>query len=233
MKKKNLMTLLGIALVVAIISTGLFYGLFVSKLQSGAGSGKTLVVAAKPLEAGRVIAAADLKAIPWPAAQLPAGAFEAVNQVAGKTLADGVAEAEPVLASQLVSTEGDGRAAGVPAGMRAVSVHVSDSSGVVAMLRIGHKVDVQVLVNRTTQPVYSQLRTAVENLEVLAVNPKGEQNSQGFNLPVVTLLATPEQADVLALADSGARLRITLRNPLDTETRHPAPLSLNTVVRTQ
>jgi pilus assembly protein CpaB len=233
MKKKNLMTLLGIALVVAIIATGLFYGLFVSKLQSEAGSGKTLVVAAKPLEAGRVLTAADLKAIPWPAAELPGGAFERVNQVAGKTVADGIGEAEPVLASRLVSTEGAGRAAGVPAGLRAVSVHVSDSSGVVGMLRGGHKVDVQVLVNRTNSPANSQLRTALENLEVLAVDPKGEQNSQGFNLPVVTLLATPEQADVLALADSGARVRLTLRNPLDTETRHPEPLSLNNIVGAQ
>ena len=37
MKKNNLLKLLGIAFVVAIISTGIFYGLFVNKLSSSTG----------------------------------------------------------------------------------------------------------------------------------------------------------------------------------------------------
>jgi pilus assembly protein CpaB len=233
MKKKNLATLLGIALVVAIIATGVFYGLFVSKLKSNADSGRSVVVAARPLEAGAVLTPADLKTVPWPAGQLPAGAFEKREEVAGKTVFDAIGEAEPVLASRLVSEDGTGRAAGIPAGMRAVSVHVSDSSGVVALLRAGHRVDVQVLVNRTNLAVNSQVRTALENLEVLSVAAKVDQSSQGFTLPVVTLLAKPEEADVLALADSGARLRLTLRNPLDADTRDGAPLSLTNVMRGQ
>ena len=40
MKKNNLLKLLGIAFVVAIVSTGIFYGLFVNKLSSSTGSGK-------------------------------------------------------------------------------------------------------------------------------------------------------------------------------------------------
>jgi Flp pilus assembly protein CpaB len=76
----------------------------------------------------------------------------------------------------------------------------------------------------------AKLRTAIEGLQVLAVNTKPEISSQGFNLPVVTLLANPSDADVLALADSGARLRLTLRNPLDPATRSRASLSLPAVM---
>ena len=47
---------------------------------------------------------------------------------------------------------------------------------------------------------------------------------------MVTLLAKPSEADVLALADSGARVRLTLRNPLDDEKRARAPLSLGAVM---
>ncbi len=233
MKKKNLVTLLGIALVVALISTGIFYGLFVSKLKSNAGSGKTLVVAAKNLEAGTVLAAADLTTIPWPAQELPGGTFERIDQVTGQTVFDAMHSTEPVLASRLVSADGSGSGAGIPTGMRAVSVHVSDSSGVLALLRVGHKVDVQVLVNRSTAAVNSQVRTALEDLQVLAVSPAAQQNSQGFNLPVVTLLAKPEEADVLALADAGGRVRLTLRNPLDNDTRNPSSLTLTNVMRGQ
>jgi Flp pilus assembly protein CpaB len=46
----------------------------------------------------------------------------------------------------------------------------------------------------------------------------------------VTLLAGPAQADVLAAADSGARVRLTLRNPLDDQTRTNTPVSLGAVV---
>ena len=42
MKQNNLAKLLGIALVVAIIATGVFYGLFVNKLSSSTGSGKVV-----------------------------------------------------------------------------------------------------------------------------------------------------------------------------------------------
>jgi pilus assembly protein CpaB len=229
MRKKNLVTLLGIALVVALVSTGVFYGLFVTKLKSE-NSGKTLVVAAKPLEAGTVLAASDVRAVAWPAEELPQGAFEKPEQVTGKTLFGTLSKAEPVLASRLASKTGEGQSAGVPAGMRAVSVHVSDSSGVMALLHAGHHVDIQVVLPKT-QNSGAQVRTALEGLEVLSVNPKAEPNSQGFSLPVVTLLAKPADADVLALADAGARVRLTLRNPLDTSARPRAALSLTAVMQ--
>src|SRR5262249_60859226 len=75
------------------------------------------------------------------------------------------------------------------------------------------------------------VRTALEGLKVLAVTPQPELSSQGVNLPVVTLLATPRDADVLALADAGARVRLALRNPLDDQTRTRTSLQLPGVMR--
>jgi Flp pilus assembly protein CpaB len=229
MKKNNLGKLLGIALVVAIISTGIFYGLFVNKLSSNTGSGKMLVVASKALKAGTVIQIADLKTIPWPGDQLPKGTFGSVDDVTGKTAFDAIGEDEPVLENSLASAH-SGAGSGVPAGMRAVSVHVTDSTGVMALLRSGQTVDVQVVVNRG-KAIETEVRTAIENLKILSVIPQAEQSSQGINLPVVTLLANPAQADVLALADSGARVRLTLRNPLDNETHPHTPVSLGALMR--
>ncbi len=229
MKKNNLVKLLGIAFVVAIISTGVFYGLFVNKLSSNTGSGKALVVAARALKAGTVVQATDVKTIPWPGQQLPKGTFGTADQVVGNTVFDAINEEEPVLATHLASTQSSG-GAGVPAGMRAVSVHVTDSAGVLALLRSGQTVDVQVVVGRGNG-ADTEVRTALESLKVLSVIPQPEQSSQGQNLPVVTLLAKPAQADVLALADSGARVRLTLRNPLDEETRTRGKLSIDSIMR--
>ena len=119
----------------------------------------------------------------------------------------------------------------MPEGMRAVSVHVSDSSGVLAQLGPGQKVDVQVLITRKSTNGEPQLRTILEGVPVLSVNPQPEASSQGTNLPAVTLLANPADADILALADSGARVRLALRNPLDNATRARSAVTLDGILR--
>jgi Flp pilus assembly protein CpaB len=230
MKQNNLAKLLGIALVVAIIATGVFYGLFVNKLSSSTGSGKMVVVAAKPIPAGTVLTEKDVQSMPWPAEQTPAGAFEAAHQVAGHTVLQPLAQGEPVLAARLASA-GKDSGTGVPTGMRAVSVHVSDSNGVLAMLGPGQKVDVQVLLTRKIANAEPELRTILEGVQVLTVSPQLDPSSQGVNLPAVTLLTNPADADVLALADSGARVRLSLRNPLDNATRPRTAMSLDAILR--
>ncbi len=231
MKKNNLLKLLGIAFVVAILATGVFYGLFVSKMSSNTGNGKMLVVAAKTLKAGTVLQPADVKTVPWLGDQLPKGSFGSVNDIAGKTVFDTIGEDEPIFASRLATAE-NGGGSGVPSGMRAVSVHVTDSTGVLAMLRNGQKVDVQVVTGRGDRGD-TTVRTAIEGLKVLSVAPQPELSSQGVNLPVVTLLATPREADILAVADAGARVRLALRNPLDEQTRSRTALQLPGVMRGQ
>jgi Flp pilus assembly protein CpaB len=228
MKKNNLLKLLGIAFVVAIVTTGVFYGLFVNKLSSSTSGGKNVVVAAHPLKTGALIAAADLRTIQWPDAHLPKGTFETPEQVVGKTVFDYIGEEELISDTHLSSRQSGG-GSGVPDGMRAVSIHVTDSTGVIAMLRTGQKVDVQIVLGKAGTEITE--RTALENLQVLSVQSAPEGTSQGTILPAVTLLAGPAQADVLAAADSGARVRLTLRNPLDDQTRTNAPVSLGAVVR--
>jgi pilus assembly protein CpaB len=230
MKQNNLAKLLGIALVVAILATGVFYVLFVTKLSGNTGSGRMVVVAARPIPSGTVLAEKDVQSIPWPVEQTPAGAFAAAPEVAGHTVLQPLAQGEPVLAGRLASTEKGGGGSGVPAGMRAVSVHVSDSSGVLALLAPGQKVDVQVLIARKINNGEPELRTILEGIQVLSVSPQPEASSQGGNYPAVTLLTNPAEADVLALADSGAHVRLALRNPLDNATRPRTALTFDAVL---
>ncbi len=205
--KKNLVPLLGIAFVVAVISTAVFYWLFVGKLKSGAGPAtESVVVAARNLDRATVLQAADVKLVPWGAAVLPQGAFKAATAVNGLTLVSAVQENEPVLESRVASKLGRRSRPRIPSGMRAISVHTADSSGIIGMLRSGYKVDVQLV------SAEGELRTILQNIEVLAVNPAGDSRSP---VPVVTLLVDPEGADKAGLGDSTARVRIMLRNPLD------------------
>ncbi|MEO8026345.1 MAG: Flp pilus assembly protein CpaB [Bryobacteraceae bacterium] len=228
--KRNLVPLLGIAFVVAVASTGIFYGLFVGKLKSSPPVPvNNLVVAARAIKPGTVLAAADLKTTPWAAERLPYGTFGEPEKLIGSTALGPIAENEPVIEERLSAREGrSGGPTSVPSGLRAVSVHVSDSTGVLALLRPGHKVDVQVVTAKATDP---EARTIAQDLTVVSVNLTPEPLAQGFTAPVVTLLANPAEVDVLALADAAARVRLTLRNSLDNEKTRFGQLGLNGLLR--
>lgn len=215
--RRKLVPLIAIAFVVAIVSTGVFYSLFAGRLNGAEGRSESdgaIVVAAKELKAGSVVGEDDVDTIPWKGPARPAGTYGSAAEVAGKTVFDSIPKGEPVLASRLVSKDGAG--VGIPEGMRAVSVHVSDSSGVVGILKPGHKVDIQVFGVKAGNAARSEMRTLLRGVTVLSVNSQPEPSSQGyFAAPVITLLAPVHEAEELARADSFGRLRITLRNPLE------------------
>jgi pilus assembly protein CpaB len=206
--KKNLIPLLGIAFVVAMLATGIFYWLFVGRVKNGvSASGNSIVVAARNLERGAAVQPADVKLVPWGGPDAPTGTFTDVSAVSGLTLIASVQQNEPVVLSRVASrNSGVGAGLGIAPGMRAISVHATDSSGIVGMLRPGHKVDVQLVSNQ------AELRTILQNIEVLAVNATGDGHSPN---PVVTLLVDPEGGDMAGLGDSTAHVRLALRNPLD------------------
>ncbi len=212
--KRNIVPLLGIAFVVAIISTGIFYGLFAGKLRSSVGDVPTqsIVVAARALKPGTVLHAEDLRVSEVKGAWK--GGFSKPEDLEGVTVLQAVQQNEPILQDRVASSDaksGQG-AEGVPAGMRAVSIRVAESSGVVGLLRPGTKVDVQAVSHRENS---AELRTILQNVEVLAVSPQPEPAAGNQALPVVTVLTRAQDADLIALADSGARIRLSLRNPLD------------------
>ena len=218
--KRNLVPLVCIAFVAASVATAIFYGLLRSRLREASADTprQSIVVAARGMERGARVTATDVKLSTWGGQYPLKGGYSTIEQVIGKAVSSTVQENEPVTQARLVS--GDGSAGiGIASGMRAISVHASDSSGVLALLRPGDKVDVQVVTGDRGGEV--KLRTALENVEVLSV-PPADPNGGRAAAPPITLLATPESADHLALADSGARIRLLLRNPLDEnrEARH-------------
>jgi len=211
--RRNLVPLLCIAFVTASVATGIFYGLLGSKLRDVSASAPrpAVVVASRKLERGVVLKAEDVKLSAWGETELPKGGYMAVDQVAGKTIYTAIQENEPITEARIAGQNGSA-GIGIPSGMRAISVHASDSSGVLSLLRPGHKVDVQAVRDRQGGDL--RLRTILQNVEVLAVQPAESAAGRGA-APAVTLLATPPDADRLALADAGGHIRLLLRNPLD------------------
>ena len=232
--KKNLITLLGIAFVVAIIATGLFYGLVAGKLSENAAvSQSSIVVAAHDLKPGAVLAPSDVKLAPRSSVDALVEGFGSEAQVTGLVVMMSVVAGKPLIREVVASKESArGAALGVPPGMRAVSIHVTDSTGVVQLLKPGHRVDAQLVYTRGDRSGdATTLRTLLQDLEVLRVEPEPEVSQGRPVLPVVTLLARPEEADALGLADAVARVRLLLRHPLDDELTERPSVSLVNVMR--
>ena len=63
-------------------------------------------------------------------------------------------------------------------------------------------------------------KTLLQNMEVLSAGQDMQKDAEGkpVSVPVVNLLVTPEQAEILSLASNEMRIQLVLRNPLDTQT---------------
>ena len=215
--KRNMLPLLGIAFVVAIISTGVFYGLFAGKLQSSSGElpGHAIVVATRDLDRGTVLGADDVRLSEVRGAL--SGSFSKTEDVVGATVLMPVKANEPLLQERVASrTPKSGGAGGVvPSGMRAVSLRVSESDGLLSLLQPGSRVDVQAVSEKNG---VTELRNVLPDVEILSVNPQQQQASNRGLVSIVTVLTPAKDADAVAQADAGARIRLALRNPLDKAT---------------
>ena len=212
--KKNMVPLLGIAFVVAIISTGVFYGLFAGKLRSSTEApGHPIVVAARDLDRGTVLQPGDLRLAEMEG--VLSGSFAKLEDASGATLLVPVKANEPLLEERVSPRLTDAERAGgpVPKGMRAITVHVTESETLLRLLRPGSRVDLQAVTNKNGG---AELRTVLENVQVL------EAGQTDANHPAnVTVLIRAGDADAVALADAASRVRVALRNPADKEnSRH-------------
>src|SRR5580698_9876265 len=222
--KRNMVPLLAIAFVVAIISTGVFYGLFAGKLRASSDvPGHAIGVAALDLDRGTVIQPNDVRISEVQG--VLGGAFSKPEDVAGVTLLASLRANEPLLEERVSPRFSDAQAAGgpVPTGMRAVSMHVFQSESLLSLLHPGSRVDLQAVSERNGP---AELRTVLENVQVLAVSPPDANGNRPAGA-VVTVLIKAQDTDMVALADAGSRIRVALRNPSDhgTTPRHPLALA--------
>ncbi|MGI6295654.1 MAG: Flp pilus assembly protein CpaB [Armatimonadota bacterium] len=131
-----------------------------------------------------------------------------------------------------------GLSAEVPAGMRAVSVGVDAVINVAGFVQPGDHVDVVATYNRGDS-AYSE--TILQNVELLAVGQKikaGERETVQQERKTATLIVTPDQAQLVTLAENQGKLRLVLRNPNDVvheqlqETTSRVPVTVKETPRT-
>lgn len=181
-----------------------------------------VIVAAKPFKFGDKIAAADLKAQPWPGA-LPADAYANAADVVGdgeRTVLKPIKEGEVILATAI--TGGAGRLASstlLGPDMRAVAVPVSETSGAGGFLAPGDRVDVFMIRKFQDDVAYAGM--IVQGARVLAVGQISDTSKSDPEIvKSATIEVTPGEAQKIALAQSVGEIHLALRATGD-ESRVP------------
>jgi pilus assembly protein CpaB len=204
------------------LALGGFVSLFVYKNLQGRvptiEAGADVVVAADDIQVGARVEERDVRVARFPASGLPAGAYAKRSQVLGRGVIIPISRGEFILPSKLApENAGSGLPSLIPPGMRAVSVRVNEVVSVAGFVGPGTRVDV-LLTGTPNGSSESQTTTVLQNVAVIASGHTLERSATGEaqNTPVITLLASPEDAERVTLAQSEGKIQLSLRNPLDT-----------------
>jgi len=218
---RRFITVLGVSLLFALVISSVFY-----QMTARAGNAKKaeppaemrdVVLAAKPLSVGMNVKPTDIKVGKIPTAAFPKGAFSKPEEVIDRPVISNILIDEPVLEGRLAARgSGLGLAPIIPVGMRAVTVRVNDVSGISGFVLPGMRVDILVTGNPPTGNGTVTV-TPLQNMLVLSAGTAIQADSKGqaIQAATVTLLATPEQAEMLTLANGEGRIQLVLRNGSD------------------
>lgn len=210
-----------ITLLVALIAGGLFYNaLGAKKRELTAASAKAetvqVVMARKDLTQGSTIKATHVILAEMPPDFIPETVFYNLNEVIGRVPQERILANELVREERLADPEaGVGLNAIIPRGMRAVSIEISDGSGVSGFLNPGNYADVLITVEN--EDGVKTTKTLLQAIFLLAVDNRmgGDDQAKKTNKPTVTMALTAEQAQMMTHAMRVGDVTLTLRNDVD------------------
>lgn len=225
MAKLSSKGLTGIALVLSFVTAVLVYNFLNQSMQKPVVvEGELVVTARVDIPAKTRITAAMVQESRIPAEYIQQGAVRELPVVIGMVTSETVFGGEQVLQRRLFT---DGKMVGftgvIPAGKRALTVGVSDITGVAGLLKAGDMVD--AIVTFDQQVVGDNVsQILLQNILVLAVNKDSEAAPEQRDLKkdatkdagvikatTVTLAVAPDDAAKIALAEEKGKLRFALR----------------------
>ena len=237
MDKKKLMLLMGaliIAIGTALAARSLFTGASAPKAEAvqTVSQGPKALVAQRALPVGTIITADSISFQPWPKEMVQDAYFlegEAdINKLLGTVVRFPVTAGQPVTQGALVAPGDRGfLAAALGAGMRAVTITVSQKTGVAGFIFPGDRVDLVLTqtvrgAGDTGEPLKTA-ETILRNLRVLATDQATETESENGKTVVrtartITLEVTPRIGEKIAVADTLGTLNLSLRSIADNQT---------------
>jgi pilus assembly protein CpaB len=190
--------------------------------RAASGATSDLVVAAEPIPVGTRIAPNQVRVVPWPADIVPEGAIVKPEGAVGAVAKASLATNQPIVQSQLIPQGAGLLPLIITDGMRGMSVRVDSVTGVSGFITPNSHVDV-VVAGTPTGDQDMRSKIVLQNVRVLATGTSIEQKDEKpVEVPTVTLLVSPEEAERLALATRQEPVRLALRNYHDDDAVHTA-----------
>jgi pilus assembly protein CpaB len=173
-----------------------------------------VVVASKDLNFGDPLTPSEVTEVDWPKDAMPQGAFTTIADLTKdgpRAVLTPIDANEPILARKITGPGSrPSLSALVKEGMRAVTIHLNDTTGVAGFVLPGDRVDVLYTQGSNDQ---SSIDVLFQNVRVLAVNQVVDEKTgtpiDGRN---ATLELSPSDAQKLALAQSTGEVTFTLRS---------------------
>jgi pilus assembly protein CpaB len=219
-------TILLVAIVIGALSAAWVYRSLRAKERAielarkqAVGATVDLVVASETLSIGTRIEPRQVRIARWPIDVEPEGATRKPEEVVGQIAKATIDKNQPIVKNNLV-----GQGVGllpllISEGMRGLSVKVDSVTGVSGFITPSSRVDVLV----AGQPEGSgeremRSKLILQNVRVIATGKSIEQkDDKPVEVPTVTLLVSPEDAEKLTLATRSEPVRLALRNYRDEE----------------
>jgi len=191
-----------------------------------------VLVATQDIGLGATVTASSIGWQDWPQAAVTsryiteASKPKAIKELGGAAARAPILSGEPIVRQKLVHREDGGvMSAILESGMRAISVKTSPETGAGGFILPNDRVDV-ILTRRVREggsnKEVHRSETILANVRVLAIDQAIEQKENGQAVAVgktATLELKPDQAEVLALAESMGDISLALRSLADIASR--------------
>lgn len=198
-----------------------------------------ILVARETIPAWTPLTAQLVKLEPWPKDRVPEGAISQIEAVEGRRTKTPLYPGEPLLEKKIFDKNANehGPTVMIPKGLRVVTVKVDQVSSGSGLVLPGDRVDVAVvlrpdLTKGITEPV---TQTFLQDIKVFAVNDQFHiqgvaQEETSIQAKTVSLLVTPEQAQMILVASEAGKIQLVMRSPEEQDQAHVKPLRLRDVL---
>jgi pilus assembly protein CpaB len=201
-----------VAIIVAIAATYSVFKVLESTKASSRVATAPVVIAARDINEGTAIDRLSLAVAQWPVSTVPVGAYGRIDSVAGRVARVAVYNGEPIVPGRL-APEGTtpGLITKITPGKRAMAIRINDVSGIAGMIPPNSRVD--ILLTTTLGNATRTAKLFMENMRVLMMQTATSKTEDGRPIPatVATLEVTPDESEMLAVAQSQGAIQLVLR----------------------
>lgn len=206
------------------IALGLFAMLGVQEVMSqnqGEAEYALVLVAVTDISPGVPLDETNVAFKKWPLEAVPEGAVVKEEQFVERALKGAKVAGAIIMVAELGDKGVFGASSEIPDGMRAVTVSVDSTKTHSGQIQPGDRVDVLATYKSRTQAgMVTKTKSVLEFIKVFSVDSRRASvagETQEVTAKNISLLVTPDQANLLMLAANKGTLHLALRHKTDSE----------------